>query len=107
LAGLVPNLSAETSRLFEYITFDKGSGTFRDLLTTPVGFVNNQLALDVGGQHQALEGTIDFDKQASALGITVGQTYSMDIFHAERQTTESNFRIETNIKCFEPVDVVK
>jgi hypothetical protein len=43
-AGLVPTLSAETSKLFEYITFDKGSGTFRDLLTTPVGFVNNQLA---------------------------------------------------------------
>ena len=43
-AGLVPTLSAETSKLFDYITFDKGSGTFRDLLTTPVGFVNNQLA---------------------------------------------------------------
>jgi fibro-slime domain-containing protein len=69
-------------------------------------FVNNKLALDVGGQHQALEGTIDFDLQASALEITVGSTYSMDIFHAERQTTDSNFRIETNIKCFEP-SVVK
>jgi fibro-slime domain-containing protein len=70
-------------------------------------FVNNKLALDVGGQHQALEGTIDFDAQASALGITVGSTYAMDIFHAERQTTDSNFRIETNITCFEPSDVVK
>ena len=70
-------------------------------------FVNNKLALDVGGQHQALEGTIDFDLQATALGITVGSTYAMDIFHAERQTTESNFRIETNIRCFEPSDVVK
>ncbi len=70
-------------------------------------FVNNKLALDVGGQHQALEGTIDFDLQASALGITVGSTYAMDIFHAERQTTDSNFRIETNIKCFEPGTVVK
>jgi len=70
-------------------------------------FVNNKLALDVGGQHQALEGTIDFDLQASALGIVVGQTYPMDIFHAERQTTESNFRIETNIKCFEPVTIIK
>ena len=68
-------------------------------------FVNNKLALDVGGQHQALEGTIDFDLQAAALGISVGSTYSMDIFHAERQTTDSNFRIETNIKCFEPVVV--
>jgi len=70
-------------------------------------FVNNRLALDVGGQHQALEGTIDFDAQAAALGITVGSTYAMDIFHAERQTTESNFRIQTNIRCFEPSDVVK
>lgn len=62
-------------------------------------FVNGQLALDVGGQHQALEGVVDFDK----LGLTVGSSYPMDIFHAERQTAESNFRIETNIKCFEPV----
>jgi len=65
-------------------------------------FVNNKLALDVGGQHQALQGTIDFDTQALALGISVGAAYSMDIFHAERQTTDSNFRIETNISCFEP-----
>lgn len=68
-------------------------------------FVNGKLALDVGGQHQALEGSIDFDAQATKLGIVVGGTYSMDIFHAERQTTDSNFRIETNIKCFEPVVV--
>jgi fibro-slime domain-containing protein len=66
-------------------------------------FVNGKLALDVGGQHQALKGTINFDAQAAALGITAGSTYPMDIFHAERQTSESNFRIQTNIKCFEPV----
>lgn len=65
-------------------------------------FVNGKLALDVGGQHQALQGTIDFDAQAAALGITAGVTYNMDIFHAERQTTDSNFRIETNISCFVP-----
>ena len=66
-------------------------------------FVNDKLALDVGGAHQALEGTINFDAQAAALGIQAGGSYKMDIFHAERQTTESNFRIETNIKCFVPV----
>jgi fibro-slime domain-containing protein len=65
-------------------------------------FVNGKLALDVGGLHEDLQGTIDFDAQASALGITPGQTYDMDIFHAERQTEESNFRIETNIQCFTP-----
>jgi len=63
-------------------------------------FVNGKLALDVGGQHQALKGVIDFDAQAGLLGITAGSSYPMDIFHAERQTTASNFRIETNIKCF-------
>jgi fibro-slime domain-containing protein len=68
-------------------------------------FVNGKLALDVGGQHQALKGVIDFDAQAAALGITPGMSYPMDIFHAERQTISSNFRIETNIKCFEPVVV--
>jgi fibro-slime domain-containing protein len=68
-------------------------------------FVNGKLALDVGGQHQALKGVIDFDAQAATLGITVGSSYAMDIFHAERQTISSNFRIETNIKCFEPVVV--
>jgi fibro-slime domain-containing protein len=68
-------------------------------------FVNGKLALDVGGQHEDLEGSIDFDAQAAALGIVPGGTYPMDIFHAERQTTESNFRIETNIKCFERVPV--
>lgn len=66
-------------------------------------FVNGKLALDVGGQHQALKGVIDFDAQAATLGITAGQSYPMDIFHAERQTAASNFRIQTNIKCFEPV----
>lgn len=70
-------------------------------------FVNNRLALDVGGAHQALVGTIDFDARANELGITAGNAYQMDIFHAERQTFESNFRIETNISCFEPVEIVK
>lgn len=66
-------------------------------------FINGKLALDVGGQHQALQGTIDFDAQAATLDISPGSSYAMDIFHAERQTAESNFRIETNIKCFEPI----
>jgi fibro-slime domain-containing protein len=63
-------------------------------------FVNRKLALDLGGVHGAQTGTIDFDAQAAALGITVGSTYSLDVFHAERHTSESNFRIETSIECF-------
>ncbi len=63
-------------------------------------FVNGRLALDLGGLHNAVEGTIDFDAQAEALGIEVDSTYSLDVFHAERHTVESNFRIETSIDCF-------
>lgn len=64
-------------------------------------FVDGQLALDLGGLHSALEDTIEMD----ALGLVVGQTYPMDIFHAERHTSESNFKFTTNISCFVPVVV--
>jgi fibro-slime domain-containing protein len=68
-------------------------------------FVNGKLALDLGGMHVPIAATIDFDAQAADLGIHSGGTYQMDIFHAERHTDQSNFRIETNIRCFEPVVV--
>lgn len=69
-------------------------------------FVHGRLALDLGGLHPELSGTIDFDRQASELGIEIGKEYPMDIFHAERSTSFSRFRIETNIDCLEPVIVI-
>lgn len=68
-------------------------------------FVNDHLALDLGGMHWPFEGTIDFDKKAKTLEIEKGGTYKMDIFHAERHTEASNFRIETDINCFVVVEV--
>jgi fibro-slime domain-containing protein len=68
-------------------------------------FVNGKLALDLGSLHGPEQGTIDFDAQAATLGITPGQTYAMDIFHAERHTDGSNFRVTTNISCFTDVVV--
>jgi fibro-slime domain-containing protein len=70
-------------------------------------FVNNRLALDLGSLHAPAEGTIDFDALAGALDISPGGVYAMDIFHAERHTTGSNFRIETNISCFTPGEAPK
>jgi fibro-slime domain-containing protein len=70
-------------------------------------FVNGHLAMDLGGMHNPADGTIDFDAQAAALGIRPGATYRMDIFHAERHTSNSNFKFTTNISCFTPAPIVK
>jgi fibro-slime domain-containing protein len=59
-------------------------------------FIDGKLAIDLGGLHQPAAGTITLD----ALGLTVGESYPMDIFQAERHTSLSNFRIETTIECF-------
>jgi Protein of unknown function (DUF1588)/Protein of unknown function (DUF1592)/Protein of unknown function (DUF1585) len=41
--GMAPLLAEEAKRFFDYITFEQ-SGTFQDLLTKPVAFVNKDLA---------------------------------------------------------------
>ncbi|MBN2528400.1 MAG: fibro-slime domain-containing protein [Deltaproteobacteria bacterium] len=56
-------------------------------------FVNDKLVMDIGGIHGPISGTINMD----TLGLVHGSTYKMDIFHAERHETGSNFRITTNI----------
>jgi len=63
-------------------------------------FVNGRLALDLGGVHAPISGTIDFDDMAGDLGITPGNSYTLDFFFAERHTVESNFRIDTTIEEF-------
>jgi fibro-slime domain-containing protein len=60
-------------------------------------FINGHLAIDLGGVHGAMNATIDLDARAAELEITVGETYPLDFFFAERHTTESNFRIDTTI----------
>jgi fibro-slime domain-containing protein len=59
-------------------------------------FINEKLALDLGGLHPAVNGTIDLDASAGKLGITKGGTYSLELFHAERHTDASHFRVDTN-----------
>ena len=63
-------------------------------------FVDGQLAIDLGGLHPAQAGTANLDDY----GFTPGSTHAMDIFHAERRSTDSTFRIETTIGCFMPIE---
>ncbi|HKO53732.1 MAG TPA: fibro-slime domain-containing protein [Polyangiaceae bacterium] len=60
-------------------------------------FINKKLAIDLGGLHPQTSEKISLDKDAQKLGITVGQTYDLDLFHAERHTDQSNFRVDTNL----------
>lgn len=65
-------------------------------------FINGRLAINLGGVHGAQSQTVDLDAMAAELGISVGNTYPLDFFFAERHTSESNFRIDTTIGCFSP-----
>lgn len=56
-------------------------------------FINDQLVIDLGGVHGAASQSVNLD----TLGLTAGQTYSFDLFFAERQTSASSFSVETSI----------
>ncbi len=59
-------------------------------------FINGKLAIDLGGLHPQLSQSIDLDSAATKLGIQKGNSYALELFHAERHTTASDFRVDTN-----------
>jgi fibro-slime domain-containing protein len=72
-------------------------------------FVNNNLGIDLGGLHPERSRTLDLDDMAGQLGITLGGSYALDLFHAERHTNASHFRVDTSIaftNC-EPIIIPK
>jgi len=64
-------------------------------------FINDKLAIDIGGVHPAASGSVDLDAAAASLGLTIGETFDFDLFFAERHLVASNFRIDTSI-IFDP-----
>jgi fibro-slime domain-containing protein len=70
-------------------------------------FVNGKLAMDLGGLHPEATGMFSLDAQAAALGIQKGMTYDMDLFHAERHTNASNFRVDTNFAFVDCGTIIK
>ena len=60
-------------------------------------FINGRLAIDLGGVHDEQTQKIVLDDDAGTLGLTKGQIYPLDLFHAERRSTGSNFRIDTDL----------
>jgi fibro-slime domain-containing protein len=60
-------------------------------------YINDKLAIDMGGIHAQETKTVDLDAQASQLGIEKGNSYSLAVFNAERHVVQSNFRIDTTM----------
>ncbi len=61
-------------------------------------FINDTLAVDIGGVHGQARRSINVDDAAERLGLEPGNSYSLKLFFAERHTSESNFRIETTLE---------
>ena len=58
-------------------------------------FIDGKLVVDIGGVHGAVSQSIDLDRLT---WLVDGNTYSLKVFHAERHRTQSNFRIDTNLR---------
>ncbi len=57
-------------------------------------YINGRLVIELGGIHGADEQTIDLDDLDWLLD---GESCSLHLFHAQRRTAQSNFRIHTTI----------
>ncbi len=60
-------------------------------------FVNNNLAIDLGGLHEWASDTLILDQDRTKLGLVDGQSYAMDIFYCERNPVSSNLLIKTTM----------
>lgn len=61
-------------------------------------YINNQLVVDLGGIHGTASSTIDVNALAAGLGLTNGQNYDLDVYFAERHTSQSNFTMTTSLQ---------
>ena len=69
-------------------------------------FIDNKLAVDIGGTHLAAPGYVDLDYFKGASGsFEVGKEYDLDIFFCDRRTTMSNVRIKTNMYIRQKTDI--
>ncbi len=57
-------------------------------------FVNGTLAVDLGGLHPPLDGSVTIDSSSAAtFGLEDGQVYKIVVFHAERKIEGSSFKL--------------
>jgi fibro-slime domain-containing protein len=64
-------------------------------------FINNHIAINLGGVHGAASDDADLDDRAEEFEIETGKIYPLALFFAERHTSSSTFRIDTTITEFD------
>ena len=58
-------------------------------------FINNKLAVDIGGTHLTAPGYVDVDKFMT--NAEIGKNYDIDIFYCNRRASFSTLQISTNM----------
>ena len=89
-----------TTEVHTRFTYDASAGQiFRFIGDDDIWvFIDGRLVIDLGGTHGPVEQFVDMTR----LSLVDGRKYSLDIFHAERQTKGSNFRFQTNLILEDP-----
>ena len=65
-------------------------------------YINGVLALDLGGAHGVCTKTVKLSEVAEKCGLTPGEVADFKFFYMERNSSASNFSVETNIELAEP-----
>jgi fibro-slime domain-containing protein len=80
----------ETHAIFDYHPGQKFDFTGDDDVWV---FINKKLVVDLGGVHDAANGSVSLD----SLGLATGKTYPFDFFFCERRTVSSHMKITTSL----------